>query len=149
MKGDVAVLIATAKFSEAGLISLKPTCEAVPFDLVIYHKSVFYRVQIKRARKDKNRGIHTGRWYVPFRKVSPTGDGHTIYKYGVQHADFICGVVVETNDVYCFPLKGNRIQSMVIVDPEETGRQNLRGGTKLDTTKFRNIIHLGDSIITI
>jgi hypothetical protein len=95
MKGDVAVLMATAKFAEAGMVVLVPACEALPFDLVLFHQGQFFRVQVKRAQRYKQ----TKRWMIPFRKIAPTGTDYTVYRYTTKHADYLCGVVVETGDI--------------------------------------------------
>jgi hypothetical protein len=139
-KGDVAVLLAAAKLVESGLIILKPISESLPFDLVILYDNMSYKIQVKRAQIQNN-----GRWAIPFRKMKPTiidsatgQKKYMSYTYTAQHADFICGVVIETNDVYVFPLKEVKNTSHTIVDPNKTAR--IETGFKHE--KYRNRIIL-------
>jgi hypothetical protein len=137
-KGDVAVLIATAKFMEAGLIVLKPVSESLPYDLVIATDKHFYRVQVKRAQK---RRASPGRYSIPFRKVTVNRNKTKVYTYTEEHTDFLVGVIVETSELYVYPLAEiKNISSMVVVDPGGLSKKR-NGPQKVDSERYRNVLN--------
>lgn len=144
-KGDVAVLMLAARLVEAGLVVLTPLCEALPFDLVIYYKESYYRVQVKRAQPYKN----TPRFEIPFRKTTPSGHGPKTYRYTKAHAEFLAGVVVDTGDCYLFPLDATEeIKAVIQVDPR--GASSFKSANrKVDPEKFRNSLRLGQDVILL
>jgi hypothetical protein len=140
LKGDVGVLMVFSVLSEAKLIVLKPICESVPFDLVIYHNKIFYRIQVKRAQKYKN----TKRWTIPFRKTNPNATGYTEYFYDKTHTDIVCGVIPETGDMYFFPIDIKRPKYEIAIDPDDTITKSSYNKV-LNPEQYRNILCLGDS----
>ncbi len=143
VKGEIAVLMVTYRFLASGLIVLKPITESLPYDLVVSHEDTFYKIQVKKGQSKGD-----GRWEIPFRKVSPNGKGVTRYAYTEKMVDIICGVIVETNDIYCFPLNQTNVKTGVIVNP--SGKtMTPRHKRLVDSESRRNNIKLGSEIISV
>lgn len=113
MRGDAALLLVSAKLVEAGITLLKPISESLRFDLVILYDKVFYKVQVKRAYRYNN----TNRFKIDFRTIIVKTGENIIHKYNEDEIDFIIGVVVDTNDLYCFPMKDVLGRNSIQVDP--------------------------------
>ena len=124
---------------------MRPFCEALPFDLALYFESKFYRIQVKRAQKYKK----TGRWEIPFRKTTVNSKGTKTKRYSEKDIEFIIGVVVETGDLYCFPMNKSRgVKAVIQVDPNGVSR--CKGWNRsIDPEMFRNRIKLGKVEIAI
>jgi hypothetical protein len=147
-KGDVAVLLAAAKFTEAGIVVLQPICEALPFDLVLLHDGKFYRAQVKRAQKDTR---NKGRYLVPLRKVTVRTDGkwHS-YRYSSEQVELIVGVVVPTADVYVFPIADLvGISTCVQLDPGHITQEKFASGRKIDAEGYKNRIRFANETVAL
>ena len=144
-KGDAAVLFLAAVLVEQGLTVLQPLCEALPFDLALYYDEVFYRLQVKRAQRYKG----GPRFEIPFRKTTVNSKGPKTYRYTTNHADFLVGVVVETRDIYTFPLaETTAIKATIQVDP--TGSSSRVSPNRLvDPEQYRNVLRLGVHVIQL
>lgn len=144
-KGDVALLLLAAALTEAGLIVLKPLCESVPFDLVVYYDKKFYRIQVKRAQRASD-GI---RFDIPFRQITVNRTKIKVYRYTIEHADFIAGVVIETKDVYLFPIEETlKLKATIRVDPTHSSKK-ISHNRIIDPEKFRNVLVLNNYIINL
>lgn len=136
------MLLLAAKLTEVGLVVLQPLCEALPFDLALFHSGQFYRLQVKRAQREKRAGE---RYSIPLRKVTVNSRGPKVYRYSKQHADFICGVVMQTGDVYMFPVEDiEHLRSTITVDPHGNSNSvQAKKSRKIDSEAYRNSIKLG------
>jgi hypothetical protein len=62
-------------------------------------------------------------------------------RYTEEHTDFIAGVVVDTGDIYWFPVSVD-VKAVIQVNPKcSTSRAPNR---KVEPENYRNILHLGD-----
>jgi len=145
-KGDAAVLFFATLLTEADLLVLQTFTEAAPFDLAVYHEGVFWRFQIKRAQRERKKGF----FYVPFRKITTNTKGFKVYRYTEEHTDFLVGVVMETLDVYCFPIaETSHIKATVTVDPLGEQDKRFQAGRKVDAERYRNVVKLGDTRVQL
>lgn len=144
LRGDAAVLLLASKLTEAGLVVLQPVSDSLRFDLVVYSNKEFFRIQVKRAAPYKK----TQRFDVPFRKVGPGSKGVVTYRYTVDDAEFLVGVVMETGDCYCFPMKDTlHVKASIQVDPR--GSATRHSPRALDPEDFRNVLVLGQDTIRL
>lgn len=143
-KGEAAALLATSRLVDAGLVVLRPAIEALPFDIAVFHGGKLYRIQVKRAQKSR----WVGRWEIPFRKITPSGHGQMVYQYNSTMVEYLCGVVMETADIYLFPLDKVQAKSVVFVN---TGHATqVKGHTRLvDPEQYKNKLCLGADVITL
>lgn len=122
-----------------------------PFDLGVFHDRQFYRLQVKRAQrvedarwKDQERVVYT----IPFRKVVNNAVTRT-YKYTIDHADFIVGVVVETGDLYCFPMyEVDKMSSGITITANGLPSKYANRRT-FDPEPYRNVLILSGKAIRL
>jgi len=138
-KGDSAVLFFATLLSEANFLVLQTFSEEAPFDLAIYHNGKFTRFQIKRAQPAKT----PGRFTIPFRKITANSKKSKVYRYSADHTDFLVGVVMETLDVYCFPIvETSHIRSAITVDPLGITLEKFASSRKVAAEQYRNCLVL-------
>lgn len=140
-KGDSALLYLAARLSAVGFVILEPICGATVFDLGIYVNDRLYRLQVKRAQKLKD----TGRFVIPFRSIRPRQGKADVHVYTKEEVDYVVGVVIETNDLYVFPMSEVRRIAGVTVDPLKTNGTRRTARADLNPEDYRNRIVI-DSI---
>jgi len=87
---------------------------------------------------------------VPFRKITVNTKGTKTYRYTEDHTDFLVGVVMETLDVYCFPIvETAHVRSGVTLDPLGEQDKRFQAGRKVDAENYRNVIRFGDQEVTL
>lgn len=147
-KGNASVLFTQFRFSEAGFTILSPLCEDLPFDLVIYHNKIFYRVQVKRAMKHPKL---VDRYIVPVRKITCNSKKAKVYKYTEEHTDFIVGAVMETQNLYCFPICDLiEYSNSICIDPLQVANSKCgEVNRKINPEEYKDKIKLGDDIISL
>lgn len=136
-RGDVAVLLAASKLMDAGIGILQPISDCLRFDLVSLSNDNFYKIQIKRAWKYKD----TDRFQINFTSTTVKPKGNVVHHYNINETDFIIGVVVNTGDLYCFPMKDIVGQSTIQVQPLNTP-SIISPNRKIDPELYRNKIVL-------
>jgi hypothetical protein len=96
-KGDIGVLKAQADLAVQGYLVLLPLTEHSPFDLVIYRKRTFKRVQVK-YRSCNRRGC------LEIRFHSIWNDRHGCHRVPMQReeVDIICVYCPDTDECYYF-----------------------------------------------
>lgn len=137
-KGDAAQLLLSSIFVEAGLYVFQPVSESLRYDLLITqdHRH-FFKMQVKRASPY----LQSGRFSIQFRSITVKPDGNHIHKYTLDEVDYICGVVMQTADVYVFPMTDILGRSSIQVDPLISSK-NTSQRRILDPELYRNIIVL-------
>lgn len=138
-RGDVAVLLAASKLVDAEIGILQPISDCLRFDLVALFDEKFYKIQVKRAWKYKD----TDRFQINFTSTTVKPKGNKVHHYSVSEIDFIIGVVVETGDLYCFPMKDIVGQSTIQVKPASSSII-LSPNRKIDPELYRNKIVLNN-----
>ena len=145
-KGDAAVLFFAAQLVEQGFVVLEPLCEALPFDLVVMYKSEFYRIQVKRAQKVKEKG----RYFIPLRKITVNSAGAKVYKYSKEHTDFLVGVVVEESTSYVFPIEDvTHMSAGIQVDPTGIAKSKFVALRKIDSPAYQDVFRIGGDVVNL
>lgn len=139
LRGDSACLLVSAKLVEAGITILKPVSECLKFDLVAHDGVAFKTLQIKRAYPSKT----DGKWNVSLRRVAMTSKGPIAKSYSKDDVDIIIAVIVELGILYCFPISEVAGRNLITLNPNNLGPKT---NNKIDTEKFKNIIHLHNQI---
>lgn len=141
LRGDSAVLLTASKFTEAGITVLQPISECLKFDLVIFDGLTFQKVQVKRAYKTKNQE----KFEISLRSISMTSKGPKVQFYSEQDVDFIIGVVMETDDLYCFPINVLLKRSAIRLNPNNV--QNKFSKHKfINAEEFKNKLLMNNTI---
>jgi hypothetical protein len=94
-KGDVGVLKAQADLAEQGYMVLLPLTEHSAFDLVIYKKGAFQRVQVKYRKPDRQ-----GRLFVKFSSIWSDKNGVHVKPIDKGQIDLLCVYCPSTNECY-------------------------------------------------
>lgn len=140
LRGDAAVLYASSRLVEAGLILLKPISECLKFDLGIYDDS-FYRVQVKRAFPAKTKD----KFVISTRTVMQTATKAIAKKYTIADIDFVIGVIFETNDIYCIPSTIAANRNTITLNPLNIESVHA-SSTKNNVEVFKNTITLHNQL---
>ena len=120
---------------------LQPLSESLPFDLALFYDGCFYRLQVKRAQR-----ISDTTYTVPVRSIAPTTKGCKVTTYTDIHTDFMVGVVMPTSDLYFFPVaESMKYSSGIYVCPSS----KTLARSKIDTEKYRNVIHIKGAVLSI
>lgn len=142
-KGESAVRLFEAKLLEAGACALRAICDTMLFDVAVYRNGRFYRFQVKRGQKRKS-----GSFEIPIRRIHYNRTSVRTEPYSAQDVDFMVGVLMETMDVYVFPMFAlEGMTCSVTVNP--TGRSKFAGRTKVDAERFRNAIVFDDGVLQL
>lgn len=141
IRGDAAVLLTSSKLIEAGIGLLKPISESLAFDLVAYDGNNFDRIQVKRAYP-----IESSKFRVSLRRVSMTAKGAVARKYSENDAEFVIAVVMETGDLYCFPINvaGNR--NSITLNPNNIETKYITNPKSTNAEVYKNTINLHDRV---
>jgi hypothetical protein len=139
LRGDSAVLLASSKLVEAGLILLKPISECLKFDLVVYDGIGFITLQIKRAYA-KSVG-DPRKFLISLRMITMTANGAVARKYSEKDVDFVLGVVIETGDIYSFPISVAANRNCLTLNPFNIESKFINKNAT-NTEPYKNIITL-------
>ena len=96
-KGDLGVLKVKVDLFEQGYLILNPETEHAPFDIVIYNRGKFQRVQVKY----RNLNIK-GVLEIPFRNSYSTSKGVTTKAINKQEIDLFAVYCPQTDACYYF-----------------------------------------------
>jgi hypothetical protein len=144
MRGDSALLLASARLVEAGITLLKPVSECLTFDLVVFNGVSFDRIQVKRAYPINLPS--PSKFKISLRRVSMTSLGAVARKYSEKDTDFIIGVVVETGDLYCLPISMVAERNSLTLNPYNIVSKNITNKKRIDAEPYKNVITLHNKI---
>lgn len=142
LRGDSALLLASAKLVEAGITLLKPVSECLKFDLVAFDNLTFSKLQVKRAYPARADGKFT----ISLRSISMTSSGAVATKYTKDDVDFIVGVIVETNDVYCVPISSVIDRTILTLNPQNIVSKFASNKNFCNVEGYKNQITLNNQI---
>lgn len=124
------------------ILTLRPSCDTARFDLALYHDKRFYRIQIKSGQKKKE-----STFAIPVRKAQYNRRKIWNTYYTPEDIDFIIGVILETGDLYCFPVAiTQQFKDSIWVNPI---RNENHPNCAFDYLPFKNHITLGGTIINL
>jgi hypothetical protein len=129
-KGDLGVLKAQLDLFEQGFAILNPVTEHAPFDLVVYDKGVFRRVQVKYKSVDKTGGIT-----VHFRSCWADKNGTHMRKVDKDEIDLYCIYCPDTDE--CYYLDPGDYKSSVTLRVE-TSKNNQSRNVRM-ATDYRRV----------
>jgi hypothetical protein len=141
IRGDTAVLLASYKLTESGIIILKPMSDCLKFDMVAFDGEKFYKLQIKRAYPAKTKD----KFVISLRRVFMSSKGAVALKYSKDDTDFIIGVIVETGDLYCLPIDLVEDRNLITLNPKGI-ISNITNKKAIDTEPYKNVIALHNTI---
>lgn len=144
-KGNVAQLLLEYRMSAAGLILLNPLTEDNPFDMAIFHENKFYKLQIKKAQTTKQEG----HYIIPVRQITCNGAKIKVHRYTEDEVDFMCGVVIETGDIYCFPMDEIKETKAGITVVPKNAEHKPNASRKVDAVNYKNKIVLDGKEISL
>lgn len=142
LRGDSALLLASAKLVETGITILKPVSECLKFDLVAAAGKSFTTLQIKRAYPSKTKD----KFVISLRTVSMTSKGPVAQKYSKDQTDFIIGVVIETGDLYCLPISLVEGRNLITLNPKNINSAYISNKRMIDAEPYKNVISLHNQI---
>lgn len=116
-KGDIGVARATADLIEKGWSVLTPVCAASPFDLAIYRRGEFKRIQVKY------RSGHGGAIDVRARRTSITAK--RAKSRANDEIDLICIYVPEKEACYYVPA-GTKVTHLRLAPPRNAQKNGVR-----------------------
>lgn len=143
-RGDSAVLLVSAKLVEVGITILKPISECLTFDLVSFDGENFNRLQIKRAYPINL--PKPSKFKASLRRINMTAKGAVARKYSSKDTDFIIAVVIETGDLYCFPIDIVAERNSITLNPYSIKSNHITNKKATDTEPYKNVITLHNKI---
>jgi len=121
-KGDLGVLKASADLCEKGFLVCMPMSEHTCFDLVIYKKKIFKRVQVKSRKID-----HHGGFMIAFRNSYSTSKGVQTNEVDKSEIDLYCIYCIDNDTCYYFdPARFNKSVSFRVRTPKNNQQTNVK-----------------------
>lgn len=121
-KGDVGVLKAQADLASKGFMVLKPQTEHAPFDLVIYKRYTFRRVQVKYRSLGSRGGLD-----IYFR--SSWSDRHGVHTRQTDKSqiDLYCVYCPDIDEcLYFDPKRFGRYLCLRVKPPRNNQKRNVK-----------------------